>query len=62
MAGSGGSGAGGSADPVTQEVITSLSNLFNVYASVEQNAKVKQETEAKFVVLRDRLSEGTQIS
>ena len=52
-------GSGGSAEAASsQEVISSLTNLFNVYTQVEPNQKVKQETESKYIVLRDRLQEG----
>ena len=52
-------GSGGSADASSQEVSVNLTNLYNVYSQVELNAKIKMETESKYVVLRDRLLEGT---
>ena len=53
-AGSGGSGT----EQQIQEVLTALGNLFNVYSQVEPNAKVKQQTETVYNLLRDRLQEG----
>lgn len=55
-----GAGSGGSTDTASsQEVLSSLGNLFNLYSQVEQNQKAKQETESKYSVLRDRLAEGS---
>ena len=54
-AGSGGSGT----EQQVQEVLNALGNLFNVYSQVEPNAKVKQQTEIVYNLLRDRLQEGT---
>lgn len=51
-------GSGGSAES-SQEVITALANLFNIYGQVEQNIKMKQETEIKYNLLKDRLQEGS---
>ena len=54
-------GSGESAEASSQEIIMSITNLFNQYAQVEPNKKVLQETEQKYQILRDRLQEG-QIS
>ena len=55
-------GSGGMPEASSQEVITSLNNLFNVYTQVEPNQKARQETESKYNLLRDRLQEVSVLS
>lgn len=55
-----GGGSGGSATEASaQEVIVSLNNLFDVYSKVEPNAKMRQQTEVVYNMLKDRIQEGS---
>lgn len=54
-----GAGSGGSADASSQEILQTINNFLGIYSQYEMNQKVKQETETKINILKERLNDNS---